>query len=128
METNGTESLNQSFKSGKLATLTAIDSIAKSLGTKSVAKEVFEAAKKHPGRVTSRVCHDTEAIQSVKNFLAHHRYFVEPACGAALAATYFPEKYLNDLQIGDGPIVNIICGGNSVSYEMVSFWEENAKS
>ena len=63
METNGTDSLNQSFKTGELATLTAIDSIAKSLGTKSVAKEVFEAAKIHPGGVTSRVCHDTEAIQ-----------------------------------------------------------------
>jgi hypothetical protein len=65
---------------------------------------------------------------SVKNFLAHHRFFVEPACGAALAATYFPEKYLKDLPIGDGPIINVVCGGNSVSYEMVSFWEENAKS
>jgi hypothetical protein len=63
METNGTDSLNQSFKTGELATLPAIDSIAKSLGTKSVAKEVFEAAKMHPGGVTSRVCHDTEAIQ-----------------------------------------------------------------
>ena len=63
METNGTDSLNQSFKTGELATLPAIDSIAKSLGTKSVAKEVFEAAQVHPGGVTSRVCHDTEAIQ-----------------------------------------------------------------
>ena len=63
METNGTDSLNQSMKTGVLATLPAIDSIAKSLGTKSVAPEVFEAAKSYPGGVISKVCHDTEAIQ-----------------------------------------------------------------
>ena len=64
----------------------------------------------------------------MKNFLAHHRFFVEPACGAALAATYYADKYLKDLSLDDGPIVNIVCGGNSVSFEMISFWDENAKS
>ena len=63
METSGAESLNASVAAGKIVQLDKISSIAKSLGSKEVAQAALDESKKHPGKVHSRVCHDTEAIQ-----------------------------------------------------------------
>lgn len=127
METGGAESFNASVTAGKLVRLDQITSIAKSLGSKEVAQAALDESLKHPGKVYPRVCHDTETIQAIENFLAHHRHFVEPACAASLVSGYFP-KYMEGLPVGDGPVVMIVCGGNIVSLELIDFWKENAKS
>ena len=64
--------------------------------------------------------------KAVEEFLTDHRFFVEPACGATLAAIY--SGYLEQITLQEGPIVPIVCGGNSVSLDMVQFWKDNAYS
>ena len=68
METYGAESLNASINAKKLVRLDAIGSIAKSLGSKQVAEAALEESLSHPGGVYSKICHDTETIQGIKNF------------------------------------------------------------
>lgn len=63
METRGAESFNASINAGKLVELDDISSIAKSLGSKQVAQAALDESLKHPGKVYSQVCHDTETIQ-----------------------------------------------------------------
>ena len=63
---------------------------------------------------------------AVELFLAQHRFFVEPACGATLAAIY--DGYTKDLELGQGPIVPIVCGGSAVSVDMIQTWKNNALS
>ena len=96
------------------------------LGASRVSEQCLPSIEAHQGGVTSLVCHDKEAIKAVEEFLSDHRFFVEPACGATLAAIY--SRYIDQLTLQDGPIVPIICGGNSVSLEMVQFWNNNAYS
>ena len=50
-------------------------------------------------------------------FLVQHRFFVEPACGASLAAIY--DGYKNNLKLGDGPIIPIVFGGKIMHYHKV---------
>lgn len=127
METYGAESFNASFQSKKLETLDDIKSIAKSLGARRVAKEALPNSKNHPGKVHSKVCHDTETIKAIEDFLGHHRFFVEPACAATLAAAYNLE-YLKDIPLENGPIVLIVCGGSAVSMDLIQLWKKNALS
>jgi len=96
------------------------------LGASKISSQCLPAIQAHQGGVTSLVCHDKEAIQAVEQFLTHHRFFVEPACGATLAAIY--SGYLEQITLQEGPIVPIVCGGNSVSLEMIQFWKDNAYS
>ena len=124
METYGAESLYEAMKQGELVTLDGIKSIAKSLGSTRVAEEVPKAIEKYDGKVYSQLCTDMEAIEAVERFLADHRFFVEPACGASLAAIY--SNQLQDLQLGDGPILVEVCGGSAVSLELIETWKKNA--
>lgn len=62
METYGAESLNVSLNAGKVVRLDNISSIAKSLGSKQIAQAALDQSLKHPGKVYSQVCHDTETI------------------------------------------------------------------
>ena len=124
METHGAESLNEAMKQGKLITLDGIKSIAKSLGSTRVAEEVPVAIDAYGGKVHSRLCTDMESIEAVESFLADHRFFVEPACGASLAAIY--SSLIHDVELGDGPIVIEVCGGSAVSLELIDTWKQNA--
>ena len=123
METYGAESLNEAVKQNKLVTLDGIKSIAKSLGSTKVAEALLPAIEKYDAKVYSKLCTDMESIEAVERFLAEHRFFVEPACGASLAAVY--GNQLDDLQLGEGPIVVEVCGGSAVSLELIETWKKN---
>jgi len=127
METKGAESLNAAMQKKELVKLSGIQSIAKSLGTQQVAEQCLAKCLNHPGKVYSKVCNDTETIDSVEQFLGHHRFFVEPSCAATLTACYKPE-YLEDLNLSDGPIILIVCGGSAVSMDLLKKWKRNAYS
>ena len=83
METYGAESFNASFQSKKLETLDDIKSIAKSLGARRVAKEALANSKNHPGKVHSKVCHDTETIKG------NYAYLMETLYGKISQDCYF---------------------------------------
>ena len=73
---------------------------------------------------TKIINHEEESIEAVERFLADHRFFVEPACGASLAAVY--SSLIQDIELGDGPIVIEVCGGSAVSLELIDTWKTNA--
>ena len=115
VETEGAESLNDSLKAGELVTRQAITSVAKSLGAIRVANKAFECGQRK--NVRSVVLSDAEACLGCWRFVDDERFLVEPACGAAVALAYQPER-LKELVPGlkeDSKVVIIVCGGVRIS-------------
>jgi L-serine/L-threonine ammonia-lyase len=117
VETEGTASLAAAVRAGRLVTLDKIDSIATTLGARTVAAEALAWTRRHP--VTPWVVSDRAALTACLRFADDHRVLVEPACGAALAAIYDRAAPL----VRVGPIVAIVCGGAGVSLPLLAEWE-----
>ncbi len=115
-ETRGADSLAQALSAGERITLPAITSVATSLGARQVCVQAFDLARQHP--VVSAVVSDDEALQACRDFLQSHRVWVEPACGAALAALAYAPRHLPDLRanrLGRKPrVLVVVCGGVNV--------------
>ena len=107
-ETEGTASFAAAFAAGKLVTLASVSGAATSLGARTVTAKVLDWLK-FPLR--SFVATDRAAVTSCLSFLDDHRFLVEPACGAALAAVY--GKAVEPA--ASGPVVVIVCGGAVVT-------------
>jgi L-serine/L-threonine ammonia-lyase len=116
VETHGAASLAAALQAGAPVTLDKIRSIAVTLGARRVAERCLELAAEHP--IIAQQVSDRQALDACFQFADDHRMLVEPACGAALAA-------LSDLpaEIGDGPIVVVVCGGAGVSRELFARWD-----
>lgn len=107
-ETEGAASYASSLAAGKLVTLDKIDTIAPTLGAKTVASAAFEWSKKR--EVRSFICTDEEALAAAKQFANAMGTLVEPACGAALAAVYQRPEVLQGAQ----NVLLMVCGGIGV--------------
>ena len=79
METFGAESLNSAMEKRQLVRLDDIRSIAKSLGSKQVASAALKKSMEHPGKVYSKVCHDTQCIKGYYYFY-YYNYFYNNNC------------------------------------------------
>jgi L-serine/L-threonine ammonia-lyase len=125
VETEGAASFAASLARGRLVTLESIDSIATSLGARTVADKTLEWARRRPVRTWT--VSDARAVAGCFRFLDDHRLLVEPACGAVLAAVYDRA----DVLAGPGPVLVIVCGGAGVRRDMLEKWagksEENAR-
>lgn len=117
VETTGAASLKASLDAGALTTLAAIDSIALTLGAKTVARQAYEQAAAWPVRALA--CTDAEAVGAVEALLHDHRILVEPACGAALVPLFDPGIPL------EGPVVAVVCGGSAVTPAMLADWKRD---
>lgn len=115
-ETKGADSFSLSQQAGKLITLDRIDSIAKTLGAKTVAAQTLEWDKKHD--IRSVVVSDKEAVSSCLNFANDHRFLVEPSCGASLAVAYEKHEILNNIS----SVVVVVCGGIAVDLKKLNDW------
>ncbi|KAI9216378.1 tryptophan synthase beta subunit-like PLP-dependent enzyme [Blastocladiella britannica] len=111
-ETCGADCLAQSVAAGTMVTLPAITSIAKSLGASAPCARAFTEAHEGTIPVSTCVVTDQEAARAAVDFADHYRYVVEPACGAALAATIalVPTLGLASTDVA----VTIVCGGSLV--------------
>jgi L-serine/L-threonine ammonia-lyase len=118
VETEGTASLATSLAQGRLVTLERITGVATSLGAKTVAREAFERARRHP--VQSVVVTDGEAIDACVQFADEHRCLVEPACGASLALAYSRPESLARAE----SVVIIVCGGMGITLDRIQEWKE----
>jgi L-serine/L-threonine ammonia-lyase len=107
-ETFGAASYAKSLAAGKLVTLDKIDTVAGTLGAKTVASAALEWSNKRS--VRSFLCSDEEALAAAKSFANAMGTLVEPACGAALAAVYERSEVLGDAT----SILMIVCGGIGV--------------
>lgn len=116
VETQGTGSFFASQKAGTLVTLEKIEGIATSLGAKRVAGQALEWSNKH--EIRSVLTTDRQAASACVEFAEHHRFLVEPACGASLAVTYNHHEILRPAQT----VVVIVCGGIGVDLDKLREW------
>jgi L-serine/L-threonine ammonia-lyase len=96
-----------------------VSSIATSLGTKNVARRAFELACH--GNVRSVILSDTQAALGAVRLMDDERVAVEPACGISAAVVY--DNVLKKVCPELGPesnVVLVVCGGNSISAEMLA--------
>lgn len=107
-ETHGAASYAKSLAAGKLVTLDKIETVAATLGAKTVAAEALAWSKKRA--VRSFLCSDEEALAAAKQFANAMGTLVEPACGAALAAVYQRAEVLGDAE----NVLMVVCGGIGV--------------
>ncbi|MEJ2349866.1 MAG: pyridoxal-phosphate dependent enzyme [Anaerolineales bacterium] len=117
VETEGTASLAASVGAGRLVTLDKIDSVATTLGARTVATEALAWTRRHP--VTPWVVTDRAAVDACLRFADDHRVLVEPACGASLSAVYDRAQPL----MGHDPILVIVCGGAGVTRDLLEHWD-----
>ena len=123
VETKGADSLNQAVDAGRLVTLPAITSIAKSLGAIRVAEQALDYAQRP--NVRNVVLEDAEAVMGVCRLADDERMLVEPACGVCIAVCH--EARLRELVKGLRPesrVVVVVCGGCDVTVEMVASWRQ----
>ena len=118
METKGADALNQSLRAGQLVTLSAITSIAASLGALRVSESAFREAQRP--NVKSIVIEDKEAAMGCWRFLDDERIMVEPSCGASIAVCYDGKlkQILPDLR-PDSKVVIIVCGGSAITLDLI---------
>ena len=123
METKGADALNLSLKAGELVTLSAITSIAASLGALRVSETAFKHAQR--SNVTSAVVEDREAAMGCWRFLDDERLLVEPSCGASVAVCYDGKlKELLPALNADSKVVVIVCGGSSITMELLAEYKQ----
>ncbi|KAK3788513.1 hypothetical protein RRG08_030215 [Elysia crispata] len=129
METIGAHALNAAIQAGNLVTLPAITSIAKSLGSLVVSGTTLEYFKQGKPPILSQLVHDREAVNACLKLAEDHRFLVEPACGASLAAVY--SDVVSTLsKSGQLPemvnsVLVIVCGGAIVSTESLEQWKKD---
>lgn len=116
VETHGAASLKGALDAEALITLPGIDSIALTLGAKTVAEQAWRQSAAWPVRALS--VSDAAAVEALQALLQEHRLLVEPACGAALAPLFDSTELR-------GPIVAIVCGGASATPEALDDWRRS---
>ena len=117
VETEGAASLHAAIEAGEVVSLPAIRSIATSLGARRVAQHAFDWTRNHD--VRSVTVSDAQAVNACRRFADDMRTLVEPACGAALAATY---QGLSVLQGFKSPLI-VVCGGIGVDLAKLEDWK-----
>ncbi|MEM7262274.1 MAG: pyridoxal-phosphate dependent enzyme [Planctomycetota bacterium] len=117
VETEGAASLARSVAAGERVTLPSIESIATTLGARTVGRQTFEwTAKREVSCVTVT---DEAALEACQAFHDDHRVWVEPSCGAALAALSARRVAFPDAR----DLLVIVCGGAGVHPELIAQWE-----
>lgn len=106
VETEGADCMAKSLAAGKIVTLEAITSIARTLGAPAPSETTFALAKEHLEGVT--VVPDGEAALSLLFLLERLKVLTEPAASCTLAAA----DRLRDQFTPERHVVLILCGGN----------------
>jgi L-serine/L-threonine ammonia-lyase len=118
VETEGAASLGAAVAAGEPVTLSAITSIASSLGAKRIAQKAFDWTRDHDVRIIS--VSDAQAVAACLRFADDLRMLVEPACGAALAVAY---ETLPVLASFKRPLM-VVCGGIGTDLAKLEQWRK----
>ncbi len=113
VETVGADAMFHALEAGHPVTLSAITSIAKTLGALSVSEATLAIAHENLESVT--VVTDAEAVTALRTILERLKLLTEPAASCTLAAA---EKLKGDL---GSHVVLILCGGNLALDDLCSF-------
>lgn len=117
VETEGAAALHASVRAGAMVRLDAVNTIANSLASRSVAQAAFDWTRRH--EVRSITVSDRQAIDACLRFADDMRVLVEPACGAALAVAY---QNLPELDGFQRPLI-VVCGGIGVDLAKLAAWQ-----
>ncbi|KAK7477440.1 hypothetical protein BaRGS_00031342, partial [Batillaria attramentaria] len=102
--------------------------IAKSLGSLTVCKRTYELYTSGKYKLLSEVVTDRDVVNACLRFADDHRYIVEPACGATLAAIYSGTisalQAKGQLPASLSSVLVIVCGGAIVTLDMLQKWKE----
>lgn len=107
VETVGADAMYQALEAGQPVELSAITSIAKTLGAPSVSGATLKSAQDNLESVT--VVPDAEAVDSMMFILERLKVITEPAASCTLAAA----QRLKENFSPDTNLVLILCGGNT---------------
>lgn len=115
VETVGADAMSQAIAAGKPVVLTAITSIAKTLGAPFVTDRTLKLTRELLESVT--VVTDAEAVEAMTFIAERLKVIAEPAAACTLAAA---EK-LRDNFTPDSKVVLIFCGGNTGVADMCGY-------
>lgn len=115
VETVGADAMSLALKAGRPVELSAITSIAKTLGAPAVSPQTLALAQKHLEDVL--VVSDDEAIEALKFILERLKVLTEPAASCTLAAA----SRLKGQFTRDNNLVLIFCGGNVSVTDLCSY-------
>jgi threonine dehydratase len=107
VETVGADAMSQAMAAGQPVELSAITSIAKTLGAPYVTERTLALAQKNLESVT--VVPDAEAVDALLLIAERLKVITEPAASCTLAAA----KRLKDNFGPNSKLVLILCGGNT---------------
>jgi threonine dehydratase len=115
VETHGADAMAQSLAAGKLVELSAITSIARTLG----APKVSEFTMTHVQRLVREVAvvDDAATVRAMIRILERTKLLTEPAAACCLAAA---ERHRGQFQPND-EIVLLLCGGNLSVADLCTF-------
>ena len=106
VETEGADCMSKSLAAGKIVTMDAITSIARTLGAPAPSERTYAIAQRLLESVT--VVPDAEALAALRFLLERLKVLTEPAAACTLAAaTRLADKFSPDRHV-----VLILCGGN----------------
>ncbi len=119
VETHGAASYARALQAGTPVDIGGIDSIALTLGARTVCERSVRWAAEHP--IRSWLCDDHAAVSACSRFLDDHRILVEPSCGAGLAAVYDRAPGLAESE----SVLVVVCGGASVTGAQLAEWQSS---
>jgi threonine dehydratase len=106
VETEGADAMSKALAEGQPVQLSAITSIARTLGAPSVSAGTLALAQRLLESVT--VVPDSEAVSALRFLLERAKVLTEPAASCTLAAA----DRLRDRFGPDSRVVLVLCGGN----------------
>ncbi len=119
VETEGADSMYQSARAGHIVELTAITSIAETLGARKTGQRQFDIITRHASELVT--VSDRQAIDALLEILAEEKLLTEPATSCSVAALL-----AGKITITPGEnIVVVLCGANA-GLSRVAGWMSQA--
>jgi threonine dehydratase len=115
VETHGADAMSQSLAAGKLVELSAITSIARTLGAPKASEFTLQLVRSLVEEVV--VVDDAAAVRALFLILERTKQLTEPAAACCLAAAETQRGRFNSKD----QVVLVLCGGNVSAEDMVSF-------
>jgi threonine dehydratase len=115
VETEGADAMSQALAAGHPVLLTAITSIARTLGAPSVSEQTLAMARTYLESVT--LVPDTEAASALRFLLERAKVLTEPAASCTLAAALRLRERFNPTS----QVVLVLCGGNTAVDDLCGY-------
>ena len=120
VETEGADSMYQSWRTGRIVELPAITSIAETLGARKTEQRQFDIITGHASALVT--VSDDQAVEALLGLLAEEKLLTEPATACSVAALLTGKVSLKQ----DENVVIVLCGAN-VGLSRIAGWMAQAR-